>query len=94
MMRYIYPVRVLVNFEQHGELWSTHCISVDCRTPVSGNLEIRGRSTLLQLFRACGATDPAIREAEIDMKLWGRGGIWIFVPEHRHHLLRICPTFV
>jgi hypothetical protein len=68
-----YPFAMLVNFTKR-DTSSIHCLAAEAKTPVSGWVTVRDDSTLLRLFRACGAADANMLEIQRDMERWGRGG--------------------
>jgi hypothetical protein len=81
-------VRILVNFMQRNG-WSVHCLAEDAKTVLSPWTDVASESTMLRLFRACGATDEAMAEVERDISRWGRGGVWLDVDDRGKKLLRI-----
>jgi hypothetical protein len=79
---------MLINFMRRGT-WSIHCLADDAKTPVSGWVTVRDDSTLLRLFRACGASKSNIAEIQRDMARWGRGSTWLALNETGRRLLRV-----
>ena len=79
-------MRVLVNF-MHREGWSVHCLAEDTRTCIGPYINMPEQTTLIKLLSACGLNDHGLADVERDIRAWGRGSVWVDVPDDRKYLL-------
>lgn len=81
--------RVLLNFQQYGELWMVHFIESDCRTAIGSQTKYFHFTTVEGLrsfvFR-CNPEDMA--KFERSLKAWGRGSNYCNITDEQYAKLR------
>jgi hypothetical protein len=85
-------MRIWLNFMHHGNTWSVQCLAEDARTVISPHVRIARDSTLLNLLRASGAHEDAVRAVSRDMQQTGSGRIAMDVNSKGIKLLQINQT--
>jgi hypothetical protein len=85
-------MRIWVNFMHHGNTWSVQCLAEDARTVISPHVRIARDSTFLNLLRASGADEDAVRAVSRDMQQTGSGTVAMDVNSKGIKLLQINQT--
>jgi hypothetical protein len=66
-------MRALMNF-MHNRGWSFHVLAEDCKTSLTGYRIVRDKEALLRIIAKLGGS---VASAEIDIRRWNRGSVWV-----------------
>jgi hypothetical protein len=80
-------VRILINFDHHGDGFAVHVLAADAKTPISGWTNVASESALLKLLAYYGCVD--MDEARASLRYWGRGSSWCELEPGLKNLLGI-----
>ena len=66
-------MRALMNF-MHNRGWSFHIVAEDCKTVLVGYRKAASKEDLLRIIAKMGGS---VEDAEIDIRRWNRGSVWV-----------------
>jgi hypothetical protein len=66
-------MRALMNF-MHRDGWWFHILAADAKTVLLGYRKAASKEALLRIVAKLGGS---VDEAELDIRRWRRGGVWI-----------------
>jgi hypothetical protein len=58
-------VRILINYDHHGDGFAVHAFAEDAKTPISGWTNVVSESTLLKLLAYYGCVDMECEKASL-----------------------------
>jgi hypothetical protein len=70
-------MRALMNFQENRG-WSFHILAEDCKTMLMGYRPAPSKEVLLRIIAKLGGS---VADAEIDIRRWNRGSVWIDLSE-------------
>jgi len=68
-------MRALMNF-MHRDGWWFHILAEDCKTVLVGYTKAADKGALLRIVAKLGGS---VEDAELDIRRWRRGSVWIEV---------------
>jgi hypothetical protein len=66
-------MRALMNF-MHNRGWSFHILAADAKTVLLGYRKAASKEALLRIVAKMGGS---VEDAEVDIRRWRRGSVWI-----------------
>jgi hypothetical protein len=67
-------VRILINYDHHGDKFAVHALAEDAKTPISLWTNVASESALLKLLACYGCVDMECEKASL--RHWARGSAW------------------